>query len=75
MKCMYKLGSSQRLPQTMCTWKRMRNFIIFKKNVWVSGLKSAGAIAYYSFSRSIIPALMVLIIEAYKGSCLIQNYP
>ena len=28
---MYRMGSSQRLPQIMRAWEKMRNFIILKR--------------------------------------------
>ena len=31
IKCVYRMGSSQRLPQIMRAWDRMRNFIILKR--------------------------------------------
>ena len=31
IKCVYRMGSSQRLPQIMHAWERMRNFIILTK--------------------------------------------
>ena len=31
IKCVYGMGSSQRLPRIMRPWGRMRNFIILKE--------------------------------------------
>ena len=36
IKCMYRMGSTQRLPQIMCAWERMR---ILKRICGFKGLK------------------------------------
>ena len=40
IKCAYGMGSSQRLPQIMRAWERMRNFIILKRICRFKGVMS-----------------------------------